>query len=86
MSIPLSVRTMLEDRSASHDSTASVTATGSRSGTTSPTMDLIAVMCFAPSLNTTEWIPAKSFLRCAWITSGFFACPRISSRSSSPMK
>ena len=82
----LNVRVMLSDRSASHTSTASVTATGSRRGTTSPAILFIAVMCRAPSLNTTECIPAKSFFKCAWITSGFLAWPRISSKSSSPMK
>ena len=71
--------------SVSHSSTLSVVVTGS-SGTTSPRLETIATICVFESLNCTLLMPWKSFLRCDWITAGFFAWPRISSRSSSPMK
>ena len=52
--MPLRLCTMFAARSASQTSTASLTTTGFRSGTTSPAMDFIAVMLPAPSVNTTE--------------------------------
>jgi hypothetical protein len=58
------------------------------SGTASPSSEFIATIAdgLASSSKVTEKMPAKSFFRCDWMTSGFFAWPRISSRSSSPMK
>ena len=67
-------------------STSGVIVTGLLRGTTSPSRDFMAIMVLHPSSNTTLCIPAKSFFRCDWITSGLVAWPRISSKSSSPMK
>jgi hypothetical protein len=35
---------------------------------------------------STLYIPAKSFFKWLYMTTGFFACPNISNKSSSPMK
>lgn len=67
-------------------STSGVIVTGLLRGTTSPSRDFIATMVLHPSSKATLWIPAKSFFKCDWMTSGFVAWPRISNKSSSPMK
>jgi len=67
-------------------STSGVMVTGLFSGTTSPSRDFMATILLHPSSNATLCIPAKSFFKCDCITNGLVAWPRISSRSSSPMK
>lgn len=67
-------------------STSGVILTFFLRGTTSPSSDFIAMMCWQLSSKSTLWIPAKSFFKCVWMTFGFVDCPSISSKSSSPMK
>ena len=67
-------------------STSGVMVTGLFSGTNSPSRDFMATIFLHPSSNATLCIPAKSFFKCDCITNGLVAWPRISSRSSSPMK
>ena len=63
-----------------------VMATGLLRGTTSLSCNVMTVIEVFPSLNSTMPMPAKSFLRCTCMTCGLVDWPRISSRSSSPMK
>ena len=53
-------------RSLSQTSTRPVTATGLASATASPSTDRIPTMWVVSALNSTRWMPAKSFLRCAY--------------------
>ena len=69
-----------------HSSTEVVIRIFLANGTSSPSRERMARMCWLASSNWTEWMPAKSFFKCDWITVGLVDWPRISRRSSSPMK
>lgn len=57
-----------------------------RSQTAGPAALFMATMARASADSSTACTPWNSFLRWAWMTAGFWACPRISRRSSSPTK
>jgi hypothetical protein len=83
---PSSVPRISSSSCNSQSSTVSEIAIGRESGTCSPAELIIERIFVFPSTRSTLKIPAKSFFRCDWMTAGFLAWPRISSRSSSPMK
>ncbi|GMT01198.1 hypothetical protein PENTCL1PPCAC_23372, partial [Pristionchus entomophagus] len=82
----LRVSCISSDNCCSQTSTCGTILIGFERLTVSPWAETIAVIEVASGEKSTRILTWKSFLRCCWITAGFVLWPRISRRSSSPMK